>query len=354
LIEIQPRSASPLDESFSAWKISPRLPALTRHEIVQARVIHPYADHEAVIAIKERNLIARTHVPLEKGQLLLLKVEQTSPTPLLRLLGVTGRSTGPSILLQAVEQNLWRQVLETLTKPTTPTEEQGGLRELLKDLSSFFAKSRGRQSLMEWVEKSGLAWENKLRQAFAQGRQSAEDLNRLASGDLKGALARLMNKEEGCSPLIGRLLNVIESLQWLNFGSVNQTGNLLFLIPCQFSGGFWTVVQVLIQKEQDETHKDRGKGRSCRVVLSAQLESLGYVRAELAMEDKEVKVAFLLESAQSRSRLQAHLPDLINSLQDRGFHVREARCEVGEKDVVRQSLVHDLADLGAHSFSTFV
>jgi hypothetical protein len=354
LIEIHPRSASHLDESFGAWKISPRLPVLTRHEIVLARVVHPYADQGAVIAIKERNVIARTHVPLEKGQLLLLKVEQTSPTPLLRLLGVTGRSTGPSILLQAVEQNLWRQVLEILSKPMTATDEQGGLRELLKDLSSFFGKGRRPQSLMEWVEKSGLAWENKLRHAFAQGRQSGSDLNRLTAGDLKGALARMMNKEEGCSPLIGRLFNVIESLQWLNHGSMNQTGNLLFLIPCQFSGGFWTVAQVLIQKEQDEAHKDRGKGRSCRVVLSAQLESLGYVRAELAMENKEISVAFLLESAQSKSRVQAHLPDLINRLQDRGFRVSEARCEVGERDVVRQSLVHDIADLGVHSFSTFV
>lgn len=352
MIEIRPPFASQLDESFSACNISPRLPPLTKHEIVQARVIHPYTDRGAMIAIKERNVIARSHVPLEKDQLLLLRVEQTSPTPFLRLLGVTGRSAGPSILLQAVEQNLWRQVMETLARSATTAEEGRVLRELLKDLSSFFSAG-GRQSMREWIGKSGLAWENKLRVLSMQGRWSAEDLNRLVAGDLKGALARMVKKEQGASPLIERLLNVIESVQCFNSGIANQTGKLLFLIPCQFPDGFWTVAQLMVQNEQDETGKGSGKGRSCRIVLFVQLERLGFVRAEMVIQNKEVRIAFLSESPQARSWLQAHLPALIDRLQDRGFRVGEATCEVGDQDVLRKSLVLELADVGDRSFSTF-
>jgi hypothetical protein len=353
LIELRPPSGSQLEKSFSARSISPRLPSLTKHEIVQARVIHPYTDRGAIIAIKQRNVIARSHVPLEKDQLLLLRVEHTSPTPRLSLLGVTGRSAGPSILLQAVEQNLWRQVMETLARSATTAEEGRVLRELLKDLSSFF-RAGGRHSMREWIGKSGLVWENKLRVLCLQGRGSAEDLNRVVAGDLKGALARMVKKEQAAAPLIERLLNVIESMQCFNSGIANQSGKLLFLIPCQFPDGFWTVAQLVVQNRQDGTRKGSGKGRSCRIVLFVQLERLGFVRAEMAIQDKEVRIAFLSESPQSRSRLEAHLHVLIDRLQDRGFRVGEATCEVGDRDLLRKSLVLELADAGDHSFSTFV
>jgi hypothetical protein len=117
LIEIRPSSLSQSGESSGSGKAHSRLPSLEKHEIVQGRVIRSMSDQGAVIAIKDRQVIARSHVPLEPEQLLLLKVEELSPTPLLRLLGVVGRSTAASLLLQAAEQNLWRQVLENLGRP---------------------------------------------------------------------------------------------------------------------------------------------------------------------------------------------------------------------------------------------
>lgn len=352
MIEIRPSGLSRSDESTGSRKACSRLPSLEKHEIVQGRVIRSMSDQSAVIAIKGRQVIARSHVPLEPDQLLLLKVEELSPTPLLRLLGVVGRSAAASLLLEAAEQNLWRQVLANLGRPGAAAAEGNELRALLKDLSVFFGKQPGAETLRDWIDKSGLLWENKLRALCIQGRAGPDNLNHLVAGDLKGLLARMARKEQGAFPLIERLLNTIENLQWMNHQGLSQAGKIFLLIPFLFFGGRWTVAQLLIQKEQEESSKERGKGKSCRVVVLAELPGLGRVRAELTIERKEVRILFQTESARSQSRLLELLPSLSERLQERGFRIREASCEVRDPDFLRQSMVHELAGMGAYSFRT--
>lgn len=353
MIEIRPPSAAQRGESAGPQTVSRRLPALSRNEIVQGKVIRLMDDQDAVIAIKNRNVIAKSHVPLEKDQLLLLRVEQASPTPLLRLLGSVGRSPGAVSLMQAVEQNPWRQVLENLTNSAASSREQALLRDLLKDLSTLFLKPQDRDLLREWIEKSGMSLESRLRGLSLQGRQTRDEVNRLVSGDLKGLLAGMVNTEDGASPGVERLFKLIETLQWFNHGSLDQTGKLFLLLPCQISDGFWTVAQLLIQKEEESPSKGQRKARACRIVLLSEFSSLGWVRAEVMVEGKEVRIGFLAGSAESISRLQEHLPVLIGNLKDQGFRVSEAGCDTLDPDLLKHSMVPELTGAGTDSFSTF-
>jgi hypothetical protein len=353
LIEIRPPAHSPPGESPGSGKAWSRLPDLAKHEIIQGRVLRSMTDQGTVIAIKDRQVIARSQVPLEPDQLLLLRVEELSPTPLLRLLGIVGRSAGVSVFLEAAEQNLWQQVLENLGRSVTAGTERDRLRALLKELSVFFGKQPGRESLRDWIGKSGMIWENKLRSLSLQGRVTPDGLNRLAAEDLKGLLAGMVRKEEGTSPLIEKLLKVIENLQWLNHQGLSQAGKIFLLIPFRFPDGFWTVAHLLIQKvREEETSRALRKGKSCRAVVLTELPSLGRVRAEVMIEMNDVRIAFLAENDRSGNRLRELLPFLIDRLLDRGFRVREATCEVRDPDFLRQGLVHELSGMGAYSFST--
>lgn len=352
MIEIRPFSPSQPGESPGAGKAGSRLPHLQKHEIIQARVLRSMAEQGALISVKDRQVIARSHVPLETNQLLLLKVEALSPTPLLRLLGIVGRSAGPSVLLQAAEQNLWKQVLGVLEKSGNAAAQRNGLHALLKDLSMFFGKRPGAETLGDWIEKSGMLWESKLRTLCMQDRASGGDLNRIAAGDLKGLLARMAAKEEEASPLMERLLKVIENLQWVNHQGWSQAGKIFLLIPIRFFDGFWTVAQLMIHKEQEEGSEGSGEGKACRVVLLVELPSLGRVRAELMVERKDVRIAFQAESTASLSRLRDRLPSLIERLQERGFRIRETTCEVRDPVFLTQSLVQELSGTGAYSFRT--
>ena len=352
MIEIRPLPPSRSGESPGSQKACSRLPSLEKHEIIQGRVIRSVTGQGALLSIKDRQVIARSHVPLEPGRLLLLKVEALFPTPLLRLLGIVGRSAGASLLLQAAEQNLWHKVLENLGRQETAAAEQNGLRILLKDLSVLFGKQAGPETLRDWIDKSGLLWENKLRALCIQGRAGPDNLNHLVAGDLKGLLAGMARKEQGAFPLIERLLNTIENLQWMNHQGLSQAGKIFLLIPFLFFGGRRTVAQLLIQKEQEESSKEGGKGKSCRVVVLAELPGLGRVRAELTIERKDVRIAFQAGNARSQSRLLELLPSLSERLQERGFRIREASCEVRDPDFLRQSMVHELAGMGAYSFRT--
>lgn len=353
MIEIRPPSASQRAESADPQTASRRLPTLMRHEIVQGRVIGLMEDRGALIAIKGRNVIANSLVPLDKDQLLLLRVERTSPTPLLRLLGISAPSPGVASLMQAVEQNPWRQVLESLGKPTASSREQVQLRDLLRDLSTLFQKPQGREFLREWIEKSGMALESRLRALSLQGRQTPENVNRIVSEDLKGLLSRMVEKQDGAYPLMERLLNVIETLQWFNHGSLDQAGKLFLLLPCQVSDGFWSVAQLLIQKEEENFSRGRGKGKPCRIVFLAEFSILGWVRAEVRVEGKEVRIGLLAGSAESSGRLRDHLPVLIGTLKDQGFRVSEARCDTLEPDLLKRSMVQELTGGGGRCFSAF-
>ena len=355
MIEIRPAPPSQAGQAPGSGKTGSRLPRLQNHEIVQARVIRAMTGRGALISIKDRQVIARSHVPLEPGQLLLLKVEALTSTPLLRLLGIVERGAGPSVLLQAAEENLWKQVLGSLGKSASASAEHNGLRALLKDLSVFFGKRGGAETFGDWIEKSGMLWESKLRGLCLQGRAAADDLNRLAAGDLKGLLAKMAKQEEETTPLIERLLKVIERLQLLNHQGWSQGGKIFFLIPLRFFDGFWSVAQLLIQKEQEEGSGGSGKpgkGESCRVVLLAALPGLGRVRAEVMVESKDVSVAFEAENAELESNLKERLSFLIERLQERGFRVRKATCEVRDPEFWTQSLARELSGTGACSFRT--
>jgi hypothetical protein len=325
-----------------------------RNEVVQGRVIQVLADQDAVIAIKQRHVIARSQVPLEKDQVLVLRVEETSPTPLLRVLGRAGRSPGAGFLMQAADQNPWRQMLDHLEKSVTFSKEQLQLRHVLKDLSTLPQTPGSPQFLREWVEKSGLCLEARLRSLCLRGRPSAEEVDRLTAGDLKGLLAKMMNGGEAVPPMAGNLHRVLEHLQWFNHGSLDQEGKMFLLLPCLASDGSWTVAQLLIAREGKGGSGERRSAEGCRVVWVSEFSNLGWVRAEATVQGKGVGIGFLSGRAESASLLQEHLPVLIGILEAQGFHVGQARCGTLAPEILKCSIVQELTGVGAPSFSTFV
>jgi len=354
LIEIRPFSTPQAGRSAGSRESSNRLPALLKNEIVEGKVIHVLAERDAVIAIKDRTVVARSHVPLEKDQILVLRVEQTGPTPLLRLLGTGGRAPGAASLMHAVEANPWRRVLESFGRSWILSREQGLLRDFLKDFSILLSKPGDRDLLREWIERSGLCLESKLRGLALQGRQTAGEVSRLVSGDLKGLLAGMLHQEDGASAGVERLFTLIETLQWFNHGSLDQAGKLFLLIPCQDSDGFWTVAQLLIHTEEASRSKGGKKAKACRMVFVAEFSNLGWVRAEVTLEDKEVSLRFLSGRADSTHRLKDQLPVLIGRVKERGFEVSDARCDTLDPDLLKHSMAQELAEVGAPSFSVLV
>lgn len=345
-------NAQPAGDSPGLKKGPSRLPDLAMHEIIHARVVRALGDRGAMIMIKDREVMARSSVPLETDQMLLLKVEKTSPAPFLRLLGIVGRSPGASFLLQAAHENPWQRALESLENTLNVRREQTLLRDLLRDLSVFFRKPTGEESLREWIDKSGLLWESKLKTLALKNGLTSEAFNRLVEGDTKGLLARLARKEEGQLPVIGRLLQVIEDLQWLNRESVCQSGKVFLLIPLVFSQSHWTVAQLLLQGEHGEARQGSGKGRRFRIVLLAELPGLGDMRAEMMVQAREVSIVFFTVNTEVAGRVREALPVLIRGFQDHGFTVGEARCEVRDRGSLRQSPVYELVDPGSHCFRT--
>ena len=60
---------------------------LSKNEVVEGKVLRTFSSDNALLLIKGRRVMARSYVPLKEGKILYLQVEETAPTPTLKLLG---------------------------------------------------------------------------------------------------------------------------------------------------------------------------------------------------------------------------------------------------------------------------
>jgi flagellar hook-length control protein FliK len=90
------------------------------------------------------------------------------------------------------------------------------------------------------------------------------------------------------------------------------------------------------------------------VVFLSEFSSLGWIRAEIMVEGKEVHVEFTAAMAESTNRLREQLPILIENLKGQGFHVGQTRVTTLDPELLKHSMAQELRGAGAHSISTFV
>jgi hypothetical protein len=193
-----------------------------------------------------------------------------------------------------------------------------------------------------------LCLENKLGTLCLQGPPGPEEVERLIAGDLKGALARIATTEDP-SPPVQKLLDCIETLQGFNQAGLDHGGKLFLLLPCEVSEGAWTVAQLLIHKEGGGARRERSETEGCRLVLVSEFSELGWVRAEVLVAGREVRVRLLSGSGESAHRLREQMPLLVENLRKQGYSVGEAICDTLDPSQLKSSVLRELA--GAESFS---
>ena len=158
MIEIGHLPFSPTKISLQPDSNSKRLPTLSRNEVVQGKVLKSFSSGEVLLLIKGRKVMAKAHVPVREGKVLSLKVEELSPHPTLKLLGL--RLTAPqglnvSSILSAMKENLWKSVFGGTHHHALPKEALSPLRELMNDLTLRLFLESPPGILKELIERSG-------------------------------------------------------------------------------------------------------------------------------------------------------------------------------------------------------
>jgi hypothetical protein len=94
-------------------------PAFIKDEIVRGVVLKSISLKRVMLLIKGERVLANTHVPLNEGNAVTLKVEKTYPNPILKLIKIEGEgvdSVNTSLILNGVKTNLWKTILENMDK----------------------------------------------------------------------------------------------------------------------------------------------------------------------------------------------------------------------------------------------
>ena len=327
---------------------STSFPKLIKNEIVTGKVIRSFSLSKSLLFIKGKKVIVRTRVPLREGMMLSLKVKEVSPNIILKLLDTNINSRGDvntSIILSAIKENLWKSLCEGLKHDSLFGSDIKSLKQLINDLSRRLYLKPEPDILRRIIENSGFCWEAKLKKLILRKTTGKQSIGKLETGDLKGLGSKILSLMEGKQVLLKKLLSAIENIQLLNHMGLEQDRKLFIPIPIQFSDGFFTVGQLLVQlnqgKKEDHEAERTGNGL-LKISFLLELSTLGSLRSDLAIKEKEIYGKFILANEEAKLIIQENLPAFNDSLQKKGFSVMQMECQVRPIEIVTQSLVKEI------------
>lgn len=334
--------------SFLLEANSENHPKLIKNEIVEGKVIKSLSLNTAMLLIKGKKVLAKTHIPLREGSILSLKVEETSPIPSLKPISTKSTGASPvnlSIILAAIKENFWESIIKDINRAGLSEKDGSLIKKLMDDLSSrLFLKSTP-ESLKILIDKSGLCWEAKLRNALIHKSISPENMKEMIEGDLKGLASKYLafQEEEGGS--LKKFVSALQNIQILNHLGLEQDRKIYIPVPVQFPDGFFTIGQLLIRlpQEEDGEAADRKKDKDIfRITFLLELSRLGPIRADLAVRGKEIEGKFLMAKEETRSLIENNLPQFTGELENKGFYIRRLTCYLLDPETVKQPLVTEI------------
>jgi hypothetical protein len=320
------------------------LKQFAKGQIVSAKVLQAVSGRRALLLIGGEKVTAKTFLPLQAGQTILLKLEQAGDRQVFRFAGQPGETAGSGQPVpmgsfgKAGPYMMLAQLLDELEPPKTG-EGTGPLKHLaaLKDLVATLTLKSETPSpafLERLMGGSGLLWESKLAALVSRGTApTPEAVANLVAGDLKATCLRLLSGTAGALPeaLAGQLRGVLEGLeqhQLLNQHLLENDGRYLLPIPLsdQQVLKFGQLLLGLGGREGEGNRKDR----LVTVSFLLSLTQLGEFRADFSILKTGVTGAFGVADEAARALVMEHLPELKQKLRDHGYSIFDISCRVLE------------------------
>ncbi len=323
-------------------------PHFVKNEIVKGVVLKSISSKNVMLLIKGKRVIANTHVPLNEGSGVTLKVEKTYPDPILKLMNIESEGVGAintSMILNGIKENLWKTIVENMDQSPLSIKEKELLKELVINTSKKLSSKATPDSIIEFIDKSGLGWENKIRELLTSKTHHQVDIQKLLTGDLKGLISKLITSTSGKNDHFNRFISMIQNIQLLNHTGFEQDGKIFIPLPLQFPNGDFTVGQLLIHSDQHNKDRRKEKAKESgffRISFLLELSSLGPLRADLAVQGKQISGRFLTVKKETKHTLEKNLPSLTAALNKRGFSILHLECQVKEAKQINDTLIKEI------------
>ena len=311
--------------------------ALTPGQVLHALVVGSPTANAVLLRVGELELVARTELPLSRGQALVLEVTRGGDIPELR---VVGEPSERDLVAQALRASLPRalplgDVLDRLTATWRAVRDAGALppavsREVDRLVQGLRSAAPAPAALRQAAADSGLFLEARL----AQGR--------FDPADMKGLLLRLLDrlppKGAGARPaapdeprpdalrrgaeLIGTLrdeaeaaLATLRGRQLASLPDAGQPPAWHFELPLRDPSGRETTLWLRAERDAD----GRESAPRWSVTLRLDLEPLGPVHAQLSLHGERIAATLWAERPATATLLDRQLGLLVAGFERAGL-----------------------------------
>lgn len=349
------------------------LPNFKPGQIIKATVLEAVSARQARLQVLGKSILAKTGIPLVKGETILLEVSKTGQEPVLKLIWNEGsghnvRSSGTGqdvlgMLTRSEPYKILTELLHTVKSSlqssgkndniSNPPEKPG--QKLLTSLErsieniSLQSASADKGLVQRLIKYGGLTLENKLGNALHMGNRTVQQLAKESSEmDMKAIALKIAEISGGKGSESGqaalKVVEFFENLQLINQYASETSGRYLLPIPIIFDDLF-RFGQILIDMDKKEGSKKKKEDRLIRVSLLLELSSIGDFLAEILVLKKTVSGAISVGSNDIKKLVDRNMPGLVTRLNENGFEVQNLDCRViSPETLAKTSLMDKMID----------
>jgi hypothetical protein len=331
-----------------------KMPNFTPGQIIKATILEAVSSRQARLQILGKTILAKTSVPLVKGETILLEVSKTGQEPVLKLIWNEGRGhnvsssgTGqdilgmltrsdPSKVLTELLHSLKSSLLSSNKSDTLQNSIEKPLQKLLISLErsleniSLQSGSADKGLVQRLIKYGGLTLETKLGNAVHMKNETMQQLAKESSElDMKAIALKIAEVAGGKGSEPGhaafKLVEFFENLQLINQYASETSGRYLLPIPILFDD-LLRFGQILIDMDKKGGSKKKKEDRLIRVSLLLELSLIGDFFAEILVFKKTISGSISVGSKEVKQLVDRNMPGLVRRLNENGFEIQNLDC----------------------------
>lgn len=351
-----------------------KLPNFNPGQIIKATVLEAVSVRQARLQVLGKTLLAKTGIPLVKGETILLEVSKTGQEPVLKLIwnegsghNVSSSGTGQDVLGMLTRSEPYKVLTELLHTVKSSLQSSGSksdnisnppekpVQKLLTSLErsieniSLQSASADKGLIQRLIKYGGLTLENKLGNAVQMKNETMQKLAKESSEkDMKAIALKIAEATGGKGSETGhaalKVVEFFENLQLINQYASETSGRYLLPIPILFDDLF-RFGQILIDMDKKEGSKKKKEDRLIRVSLLLELSSIGDFLAEILVLKKTVSGSISVGSNDVKQLVDLSMPGLVTRLNENGFEIQNLDCRViSPETLAKTSLMDKMID----------
>ena len=332
---------------------------LTTGQLLEGKVLEALGNHQFLIDFKGIKVVAESMLELTAGQHMQVKIMQTAPRVVMNLVtDGTGEQKALSLLRAQLPSHIdWGELTANLAKVLTKEKlyqlemvvDKNVLEKVSSSLSSLpLSKDEvgDGAKLKEFIERSGLLYESRLREAFLLNKVMPKQLREILEKDFKGMLLKLSQELKEAAGKIHKgadvslksnvqnLLQVVNSSvekielhQLVNYLTSKNDQQLVFQIPIVLPEGIKNA-ELYVRSGYQKKKKGEGDLDDCHIVFLLTMKSLGDLRIDTQVVKKKMRCTIQVENSTIARFVEKNLSELSHRLASLDYTIEKLACTV--------------------------